>query len=260
MFKFSKKILLAALSLAALATTMISCNSAQEQKNSIVLGTHPEFPPYEFIDEKGQVAGFDIDIAEKIAAMMGKKLIIKQMNFDALILALKSKKIDFLMSGMSITQDRMKEIAMVPYNGEKITEMQLIFWGKVPAGVQSIDYLKSHVVAAQTGTIQESILHHYDDVHHKSLDGIMDLVMDLKYGKSIAALVQPGIGNELKHKYGEIASIPLPLTPENQVLGDGIGIDKNNPEMIAHIESIIETLKENGELEKLQQKWFHEVE
>lgn len=249
MFKFLKTIFVVAV--------MTSCSSSPEQKNTIVLGTHPDYPPYEFIDEKGQVAGFDVDIAEKIAAMMGKKLVVKQMGFDALILALKSKKIDFLMSGMSITQERMKEIAMVPYNGEKITQMPLIFWNKVPSGVESIADLKSQVVAAQTGTVQEEVLHHYGDVHHKSLDGIMDLVMDLKYSKSVAALVDPGVGDELKHKYAEIVSISLPLTPDEQVLGDGIGISKENPGLIADVENCVKALRESGELEKLHQKWFH---
>lgn len=240
-----------------LAAAITSCSSPSEQKDVLVLGIHPDYPPYELVDEKGKITGFDVEVAEKIAAMMGKKLVIKQMGFDSLILSLKSKKVDILMSGMSITEQRKKEIAMVPYNGENITEMELIFWKKIPQGVESIHDLKNQVISAQTGTVQESILYHYDDVQHKSLDGIMEMMTDLKYGKSAALLVEKRISDELKINHPEIVSIVVPLSPETQILGDGIGVNKEATQLINEIESCVQAMKESGELQKLHKKWFH---
>ena len=61
----------------------------------LVLGTNV-YPPYIFINEENEFVGFDIDIATMIAEKMQRKLVVKHMGFDALIIALKQKKVDMI--------------------------------------------------------------------------------------------------------------------------------------------------------------------
>lgn len=234
-----------------MALGLSGCGKSPKQQ--LVVGLQSGYPPYEFIDEQGQLAGFDVELAHMLALSMNKPLIMKQLSFDALILALKSHKIDVILSGMSITKQRLNEIFMVPYNGEKLTYLQLIFWKEKK---DSIDLLYGKTIAVQAGTFQEQILANYPEIKIKSLEDIQDLVMDIKYGKSQAALVDPSVGSYLKSLYEDIEIVDLPLLPHQSVLGEGIGINKDNPLLKDQIASLVQSYEKSGDLEKLRKKWF----
>ncbi|MDY4831695.1 MAG: transporter substrate-binding domain-containing protein, partial [Treponema sp.] len=79
------------------------------------LGTNAAFPPFEYVDGKS-VVGFDITMGQKIAKTAGKKLEVVDMAFDSLIPALQSGTIDFIAAGMSVTEERKKNVDFsVPY-------------------------------------------------------------------------------------------------------------------------------------------------
>lgn len=238
-----------------------SCSSSdvQERNNSLIVGLQSGYPPYEFVDDKGNVVGFDVDVGQRIAEMMGKTLVVQQMSFESLILALKQKKIDLIISGMSVTPQRLEEIAMVPYYGENVTSLSLLFWKNIPKGIFSIDDIQSMPspsIAVQSGTFQEQNLHKYSWISPKPLENMTDLIMDIKYGKSAAALVEFNIGKELSLKHPEIEIMDVPLAPSEQVLGNGIGIHKERTELIDAVQGCVSKLKASGEMQILHQKWF----
>lgn len=76
-------------------------------KGTLTMGTNAEFPPFEYVDDAGELAGFDIDFAKYLCATMGYDLTIENMDFDALPAALQSGKVDFLAAGMSITEEKL---------------------------------------------------------------------------------------------------------------------------------------------------------
>jgi polar amino acid transport system substrate-binding protein len=82
-----------------------------KKKGYITVGLSADYPPYEFhktINGKDEIVGFDISVAKKIAKDMGVKLRIDEMSFDSLLGALKTGKIDMIISGMSNTPERAK--------------------------------------------------------------------------------------------------------------------------------------------------------
>ena len=82
---------------------------------TVVLGTNATFPPFEYVDGK-KIVGFDITMGEKIAKNAGMKLEVMDMAFDSLIPALQSGTIDFIAAGMSVTEERKKNVDFsVPY-------------------------------------------------------------------------------------------------------------------------------------------------
>jgi len=84
-----------------------------QQKGELVVGLSADYAPYEFhaeIDGKDTIVGFDISIAQKIADHMGVKLHIEELGFDALLGALKTGKIDLIISGMAVTEERLEEV------------------------------------------------------------------------------------------------------------------------------------------------------
>jgi len=81
----------------------------------VKLGTNAAFPPFEYVEGK-DIVGFDITMGEKIADTCGAKLEVVDMAFDSLIPALQADTIDFIAAGMSVTEERKKNVNFsVPY-------------------------------------------------------------------------------------------------------------------------------------------------
>jgi polar amino acid transport system substrate-binding protein len=76
---------------------------------TLKLGTNAAFPPFEYVDGS-KIVGFDITMGQKIAADAGTKLEVVDMAFDSLIPALASGAIDFIAAGMSVTEERQKNV------------------------------------------------------------------------------------------------------------------------------------------------------
>lgn len=82
---------------------------------TLKLGTNAAFPPFEYV-EGSKIVGFDITMGQKIAQDAGTKLEVVDMAFDSLIPALASGAIDFIAAGMSVTEERKKNVDFsVPY-------------------------------------------------------------------------------------------------------------------------------------------------
>lgn len=80
-----------------------------KKENELVMVTEAGFAPYEYYKD-GQIVGVDIDIANDIAKELGKKLVVKDVAFDSIVNELKSGKADFAAAGMSITEERKKQV------------------------------------------------------------------------------------------------------------------------------------------------------
>jgi polar amino acid transport system substrate-binding protein len=80
------------------------------KKATLVMGTNAEFEPFEYRNDKNEVVGFDVDMSKKIAEKAAQELKIEDMNFDSLIAALDSGKIDMAVAGMSVTEERKQNV------------------------------------------------------------------------------------------------------------------------------------------------------
>lgn len=77
--------------------------------DAVKLGTNAAFPPFEYVEGK-DIVGFDITMGQLIAKTCGAKLEVVDMAFDSLIPALQSDSIDFIAAGMSVTEERKKNV------------------------------------------------------------------------------------------------------------------------------------------------------
>ena len=239
-----------------------SCNR-EKQENILHVGTNANFPPFESIDQKGELIGFDIDVARALGKVMNKEVVFKEFDFDALILALDKGQIDVIISGLSITESRQKEIAMIPYQGEPLKDLSLLFWESLPDQIASFSALKEHAiksnlpVSVQSGHFLEQFLKG-EGVPLKSLNGPPEQILDIKYRKSFAAVVDSKVGLKLAAEHEGIKNIVLPLPREKWDLGYGIGIKKTRSELISQIRLAVEQLKTDGTLNSLKEKWIKE--
>lgn len=238
-----------------LAFMKISSNST-ENSETLILGTQGGYPPFEFIDAKGNIIGFDIELGEEIAKQLGKKLVIKDMEFDATILSLKQEKVDLVLSGMNITPTRLKEFYMVPYYGDNTSSLSLLFWKEIPEGVQQLEDIVNvpgGTVSIEAGSVPEAYMSHHPSIPVKSFVGSLDPLMDVRYGKSTANLVQHEVAYFLKSKHPEVMILEVPLGEESI---SGFGIAIKNQELFEQITEIVNDLKKSDKLKELEDKWF----
>ncbi len=98
-----------------LALALAGPAAAAEEK-SFINGIDANFPPFGFVDKTGKPAGFDVEIVNWIAGEMKFKVKHQPMDWDGIIPSLNAKKIDFIASGMSATEERAKVVNFtIPY-------------------------------------------------------------------------------------------------------------------------------------------------
>lgn len=261
MLVFCKKYcFFALLATAAIGYSIYSLAKQESVEKPLVVGLQQSaYPPFEFMDSKGNLVGFDVDLAALIANKLDRQLVVKEMEFEGLILSLKQGKIDLILSGINITPSRMREIEMVPYHGEAATHLTLVFWGEPPEevhGLEEIAKLPRASISVEAGSIPEAHMSHFPTIRVKSFQGALAPLLDVKYGKSTASLVEPEVAEYLKGEHPEIALVDVPFLPSEQILGFGIGIKKGNEELLGQVSGVIHDLKGSGELKALESQWF----
>jgi arginine transport system substrate-binding protein len=262
-----KNILTVSLSVIAVATLgyyfFVSTSDDQRREDEIVVGTNIGYPPFIFTDEAGNVVGFDVDVVTAIAQKLHKSLVIRNMSFDSLILALKQGRVDMIIGGISITPSREKEIELLAYQGEEVKSFSLLFWQKALPGVARVEDIIKHVaqpvIATQEGTSMYEYLIQFDGkLTIKSLGEIDEVIMDVRYGKSTTALVETPVAYNLLKMHPELKVVTFSLNEKDRYGGNGIGFAKNSMNLIEQVRRIIEKMKSSGEMKLLTDKWFGE--
>lgn len=95
----------------ALVLVMLMALTAAACAETLKMGTNAQFPPYEYYDdETGEIVGIDAEVAAAIAAKLGMELKIEDMDFDALIPAVANGKIDVVLAGLTVTEERKQNV------------------------------------------------------------------------------------------------------------------------------------------------------
>lgn len=223
-----------------------------------VVGTTSAYAPFVSLDDEGKYVGFDIEVAELLAEKLGRKLVLKDLgSMPTLILALKQDKIDALIWAVSITEERQKQMDMIYYQGEIVTSLPLLFWKTIPSDVTTIAEMaiSSGVISVEAGSCQEAFLLTIPGLKLKQVDKVMDALLELKYGKSLATMIDPSLLPKFQKKFPEIKVLDIPLSAEEQFLGNGICLNKNNSELSAQVKTAISELRASGKIAELEKKW-----
>ena len=88
----------------------LAAKEAPAGGEKLIMGTNAEFAPFEYLDDNNEIAGYDVEIAKEIARKMGRELVIENMNFDSLIAALSSGKVDMVIAGMTVDEERAQQV------------------------------------------------------------------------------------------------------------------------------------------------------
>ncbi len=255
----SKKVLVASLCLIAFFSNYFMSNEEKRPVKTLTVGMMSGWAPFMSVNDSGNYEGFDVDVAKALSERLGAQLVIKDLgSLASCFIALQQNSVDLVLSGLDITQKRLETMNMVPYLGKGFKEYYLVFWNEIPAGVLKLEDLKNiqnPVVCVEPGNSPEKFLDRYDYITKKQLSSLSDIVLDLGYGKSLAAFLEPQVVKRLSQIRPEIVSLAVPLPEEFQVFGYGIALQKKNTVLTNAITSIIQQLRTEGLLQQLETKW-----
>lgn len=254
------KVILSALMAGVMAVSLAGCgNSTKSDKDKldivkdngkIVVGMSADYAPYEFhaiIDGKDKVVGFDVDLANEIAKDLGVDLEIKEMDFDALISALKADQVDAVISGMNPTDSRKEQIDFsdIYYeaNHTVLTKKDTVNSFKVKTD------LDGKVVGAQLGSTQQQIAE--EDIKAGNVSLLQDvnsLILALKTGKVEAMITEKPVAAMAVENNPELAVSEIVFEADGG--GNAVGVKKGSSKLVEAINKTIARLKESGDLDK----------
>ena len=143
---------------------MTACGGDKKEEKVIVVGTAPNFVPFEYMDGD-EIVGFDMDLLKEIEKESGLKFKVVGMDFSGLLPALQTKKIDLIVAGMSITEDRKKNVNFThPY----FNVSQVIMVGEESKEIKTEADIAGKKIGVVMGTTSDTIA---EDLS-KKLDGV----------------------------------------------------------------------------------------
>lgn len=249
--KTVKKILAIAL-IAALVLCCAACGEPakdQEAKEKLVMGTNPAFPPYEFVDDNGDIVGIDAEIADAIADKLGLELEIKDMEFDSLVPAVQAGSIDVALAGMSVTPERLES---VDFSESYATGIQVII---VPEGsdIKTVDDLDGRMIGVQSGTTGDIYCtDDYGQEHIKQFPNGSLAVAALQNGQVECVVID----NEPAKNFVATNEGLKILDTEYTLEEYAAAISKDNPELLEKFNTALKELQADGTIDKIIGKYI----
>jgi len=252
-----KRILLAALCLAAFHTTALAADASLDkvkEKGKLVLGLDDSFPPMGFRNEDNQIVGYDIDLAKEVAKRLGVQLVPQPIDWNAKEQELNTGKIDCIWNGFTITDERKKAMSFTkPY----LRNAQVVVVKK-GSGYSTLASLKGKKVGLQAGSSAADALKGAaafraslkQEVEFKdNLTALMDLE-----ARGVDAVVMDLIvaNDNIKRSGKAYVVLDESLAPEVF----GVGFRKNDLALRDAVQGALAGMAADGTVAKVTAKWF----
>jgi arginine/ornithine transport system substrate-binding protein len=247
---------LASAAFAAIAVAAFSAPAAAQTK--LRIGVEGAYPPFSEIGTDGKLKGFDIDIANALCERLKAQCEMVQAEFDALIPALRAKKIDAIVASMSITPERKKNVDFTVKYYQ--TPARMIARADAQLDVSPAG-LKGRKIGVQRTTIHDrfatATFKQSEIVRYAKQD---EVFLDMKAGRIDATLVDVVAGDDgfLKTPSGKGFAFHGPNYTDPAFFGDGAGIAvrKGDDKLRAALNDAIAALRADGGYKKIQGKYF----
>ncbi|MGX2974510.1 transporter substrate-binding domain-containing protein [Ursidibacter arcticus] len=234
-----------------LATLLAGSTFANAQ--DITFAMEPSYPPFESTNEKGEIIGFDVEIANAICKELNATCHFKAQAFDALIPSLIKGRggFDAAISAIDITEARAKQVAFsAPYY-----ESSASF---ISVKDKISDLTQAKKVGVQNGTTyQQYINAEAKQYATSSYASLQDAVLDLKNGRIDIIFGDTDVLREMFDKNPELSFVGERVTDKRYFNnGLGIAVKKSNTALVEDLNKGLAAIKANGEYQKIYDKWM----
>lgn len=216
----------------------------------ITFAMEPSYPPFEFTNEKGDIIGFDVDVANAICKEIQANCTFKGESFDAIIPNLKAKRFEAAITAMDITDARAKQVLFSdPYYDSTASYVAL-------KGKASLENAKN--IGVQNGTtFQQYTVAETKQYASKAYASLQDAILDLKNGRIDIIFGDTAVLADMINKEPEIQFTGEKVT-NKKYFGNGLGIamNKSNKKLAESFNKGLAAIKANGEYQKIYDKWM----
>lgn len=226
-----------------------------EDKGELVVGLDDTFAPMGFRDESGNLVGFDIDLANAVGEQLGIKVTFQPIDWDAKEMELTSKRIDCIWNGMSVTDERMKKMALT---NKYINNSIIIMAKDNTVKVEKAEDLAKYNVGTQADSSALEVLK-ANEAYDKYADKISEYktydeaIMDMQAGRIDCIAVDQVLGEYKNTK------LDKKMIVCDYDFGDdfyAIGCRVEDTDVAAKITEALATVIESGKAEEISNKWF----
>lgn len=216
-------------------------SACTRDKNELIMVTEAGFAPYEYY-ENGEIVGVDIDIAREIANELGKKLVIKDIDFHSIINEVKTGKADFGAAGISYSDERAKE---VDFSINYAISKQVVIVNDTSN--LKIDDLENKKIAVQLGSIADTyVTEKYKNAEIVRQKKYLAAIEDLKTKKVDCVVMDELPANEILNSNSGLKILEGFLTNDSY----GMIVKKGNKELLDAINKVLNKLKNDGTIDK----------
>jgi polar amino acid transport system substrate-binding protein len=227
-------------------------NAPDSGKKTLIMGTSADYPPYENVDAKngGEIVGMDIDLARQIADKLGFELQISSMDFNGLIAALQTGRVDFVMSAMSATEERRKNV--------DFSDIYYIARNTIVSNQNhnytTLEQLADKRIGVQLGSTQEAVVAELAGAQIKKLNKIPDLIQELKSGRLDAAIVEDAVALGYTSANPDLRFNMIPSGSSDE--GYAIAFPKGSP-LVSDFNRALAEMEQSGDKDAIVNKWFN---
>ena len=247
-------VLLAACSKQEPASPAAAPAAAPPALTKIVVGLDDNFPPMGFRDEKNELVGFDIDMAREAAKRMAVEVEFKPIDWSAKEAELAGKRVDALWNGLTITEERKKNINFTaPY-----MENHQIVVVAANAPIKTKADMAGKVVGAQEGSSavdavkkEETVFKSFKEL--KKFGDNVTALMDLTTGRLDAVVLDEVVGRYYTAKKpGDYVVLDDHFGTEEY----GVGTRKDDTALLAKLQKAMDDMKADGSAARISTEWF----
>lgn len=255
-----KKVLSAILAVVVLGvSTMMfsSCggSASSESKSSTAgakelhMATNAAFEPYEYVED-GQIVGIDAEIAKAICDKLGYKLVIDDMDFDAIINAVKTGKVDFGMAAMTVTEERKQSVDFTdPYT----SSVQVIIVNDHNSPVASAADLDGKTIGVQLSTTGDIYVSDLSNVKVERFTKGADAILALTKGEVDAVVIDKDPAEAFAKKNLGTKILDDPFENEEYAI-----CLKKGSELTEKFNTVLNDLKADGTVDDIIKKYIND--
>lgn len=244
----------------ALSTLAVAASlSTGAFAETLRLGTEGAYPPFNYIEADGKLAGFDVEIGQEICKRIGEECEVVAQDWDGIIPGLLANKYDFIIASMFITEERKKQVDFTdPYYLAAMTNV-------VPKGSDITEFtneaLADKVIGTQSGTTQADYIEAtYPDADVRLYPTQDEVNLDMTSGRIDMQVgdMLPMLDWTTKTEDGACCELAGDPITDPAFVGEGVGIAlrQEDDELREKLNAALAEMRADGTYKTINDKYF----
>ncbi|MCK4997726.1 amino acid ABC transporter substrate-binding protein [Candidatus Pacearchaeota archaeon] len=224
-----------------------------KDKEIIKIGTGGEAPPHSYYNEDDELTGYDIELIKEIMKRLDIGIEFIIIPWTEIFNDMKAGKVDVIIDGITITPERSQEML---FSDSYFLTGQALIVKKENTDIISAEDLDDKKVGTQIGTTSaKEAMKYASNIKFITYEGTLTAIEDLRKNTIDAAITDFGVANKIIKENDDLKIIGDLLSKEHY----GIVTQKNNIALIDEINEVLQEIKDDGTLDKLETKWFSQI-